>query len=132
MPFAQSLHRVRPPTVVAWADAGCATRCRTPCRWVKTWPTTPGKGPNAYGIIIEGDSMEPRFEAGDRIVREPNGEARNGDLAVARLHGGGVIFKKVRFTGPEGSIVHFESLNPNYATLNVPELTLNSPAPPLT
>ncbi len=52
------------------------------------------KDPNCFALIVEGDSMEPMFRPGDRIIVEPNEEPRNGDVVVARLsENGGVLFK---------------------------------------
>ena len=134
MPFEQSLHRVRPPTVAAWADAGCATRCRTPRRRVKAWPTTPGRDPNASILIQEAHSMEADFRAGNRILFEPSSQLRNRDCSAAKFRDANVLFKHLRFNDPTGSSLRLESPNPNYATFERPrtDLTLNSPAPPLT
>jgi phage repressor protein C with HTH and peptisase S24 domain len=43
------------------------------------------RDPNALGLIVEGDSMEPEYLAGDRIIVAPNSEPRNRDIVVARL-----------------------------------------------
>jgi phage repressor protein C with HTH and peptisase S24 domain len=85
--------------------------------------TIPGatKDPNSFALILEGDSMEPRFPAGCRIIAEPNSEARNGNLVVARLAAtGGVIFKKFRRTGKDGCVIRLESINPDYSPLEYP------------
>lgn len=79
------------------------------------------RDPNAYAVIIEGDSMEPRFCAGDRIIAGPAYEPRNGDFVIARLRETGlVLFKRFRRTGPEGKIIRLESLNPDYPALEYP------------
>jgi phage repressor protein C with HTH and peptisase S24 domain len=83
---------------------------------------TDSKDPNAYALIIEGDSMEPRFCAGDRIITAPNYEPRNGDFVVARLRETGqVLFKRFRRIGPEGKMIRLESLNPAYGPVEYPE-----------
>ncbi len=83
---------------------------------------TDSRDPNAYALIIEGDSMEPRFCAGDRVVVAPNYEPRNGDYVVARLRETGqVLFKRFRRTGPEGKVIRLESLNPAYGPVEYPE-----------
>jgi phage repressor protein C with HTH and peptisase S24 domain len=80
------------------------------------------KDPNAYALIIEGDSMEPRFCAGDRVIVAPNFEPRNGDYVVARLRETGqVLFKRFRRTGTEGKVIRLESLNPAYGPVEFPE-----------
>ncbi len=73
------------------------------------------KGPNAFALIVEGDSMEPRFHAGGRVVFAPNSEPRNGNFVVACLREVfGVLFKVFRRKGREGQIIRLESLNPEY------------------
>jgi SOS-response transcriptional repressor LexA len=79
------------------------------------------KDVNAYAIIVEGDSMEPRVTAGDRVVTMPNSEARNGDLVVARLEeSGGVMVKYFKRTGPEGETVTLTSQNELYKAVSFP------------
>jgi SOS-response transcriptional repressor LexA len=67
---------------------------------------------NAFALIVEGDSMQPRFFAGDRVVIAPNYEPRNGDPVCARLEKDGkTVFKIYR---QSGDTVRLESLNPDY------------------
>ncbi len=67
---------------------------------------------NAFALIVEGDSMEPRFFAGDRIIVAPNYEPRNGDPVCARLEKDGkTVFKIFR---QSGDTIRLESLNPDY------------------
>jgi SOS-response transcriptional repressor LexA len=75
------------------------------------------KDSNAFAIIIEGDSMETKFYAGDRVVFAPNYEPRNGDAVVAKLNDGRVFFKYYYRTGHEGSRVKLVSENSNYDPL---------------
>lgn len=76
---------------------------------------TDSKDPNALGLIVEGDSMEPEYLAGDRIVVAPNAEPRNRDVVVARLKDEGSAWLKRFFrTGPEGKTIRLESTNPHY------------------
>jgi phage repressor protein C with HTH and peptisase S24 domain len=75
------------------------------------------KDPNAFAIILEGDSMEPEFRAGDNVVFAPNLEPRKGDFAVVKLNSGKVYFKQFERTGPEGSMVKLSSINPNYTPM---------------
>lgn len=67
---------------------------------------------NAFALIVEGDSMQPRFFAGDRIIVAPNYEPRNGDPVCARLEKDGkTVFKIYR---QSGDTIRLESLNPEY------------------
>lgn len=107
--------------VVSWAKAGEATNYDDLCNQIDEVVETDSKDPNSFGLIIEGDSMEPEFQAGDIVVFAPNSEARNGDIVVARLkETGGVFFKRFRRSGPEGGTVRLESVNPDYKTLEFP------------
>jgi SOS-response transcriptional repressor LexA len=76
---------------------------------------TESKDPNALGLIVEGDSMDPEYQAGDRIVIAPNAEPRNRDVVVARLkEEGAAMLKRFFRTGPEGKTVRLESTNRDY------------------
>lgn len=100
--------------LVSWARAGEAVSYEDLCRQLEEWVFTDTRDANSFSVEIEGDSMEPRFFAGDRIIVAPNAEPRNGDFVLAKLKTGGVFFKRFQRTGPEGSLVRLESLNPNY------------------
>lgn len=73
----------------------------------------PGLGEGSvYALEISGDSMEPAYRAGDRIVVSPSAEVRAGDRVVARTQGGEVMAKVlVRQTS---EVVELGSLNPDY------------------
>ena len=110
-------NRFRLVPVVSWARAGAASDYADLCTQIDEWVQTDCQDPNAFALIIEGDSMEPDFRAGDRVVFAPNSEPRNGDFVVARLKENmGVLFKQFRRTGPEGRLIRLESLNINYTT----------------
>ena len=62
--------------------------------------------------------MEPDFHDGDRVILSPNRELRSGDFAAARFADGcGVVFKRFRRSGIDGSKVILESLNPIYSPI---------------
>ena len=100
--------------VVSWAAAGAARAYEDLANQIEETVETDCKDPNAFAIIIEGDSMEPKFYAGDRIIFAPNLEPRNGDVAVIKLIDGPVYFKNFYRTGPEGSKIKLVSENANY------------------
>lgn len=107
--------------VVSWAKAGDAEDFADLCNQLDERVQANCQDPNAFALILEGDSMEPKFEAGYRVIFSPNSEPRNGDYVVARLNEGhGVLFKRFRRTGPEGQTIRLESLNPAYAPLEYP------------
>jgi phage repressor protein C with HTH and peptisase S24 domain len=67
---------------------------------------------DVYALEITGDSMEPVYRRGDRIVVAPGMTVRKGDRVVARTKGGEVLAKVLgRMT--ERS-VELLSLNPAY------------------
>lgn len=103
--------------VVSWAAAGAARAYEDLANQIEETVETDCKDPNAFAIIIEGDSMEYKFYAGDRVVFAPNSEPRNGDAVVAKLDDGRVFFKYYFRTGPEGTRVKLASQNENYAPL---------------
>ena len=103
--------------VVSWASAGNARAYEDLANQLEERVETDCRDPNAFAIIIEGDSMEPRFLAGDRVVFAPNSLPRNGDAIVAKLQDGRVLFKYFHRTGPEGGRVKLSSENPNYGPL---------------
>ena len=84
----------------------------------------PGLGDEiVYAIEITGDSMEPVFRAGDRVIVQPGAEYRRGDRIVARLHGGEVLAKELgRMTADRVELI---STNPAYAPLEVPRAQID-------
>lgn len=102
--------------VVSWVRAGEAVGYQDLCAQIEEWIEADTKDANAFSLILEGDSMEPDFRAGDRVLCSPNAVARNGCFVAARLRDGGLTFKKFFRTGPAGRRVRLEPLNPNYPT----------------
>src|SRR5688572_12250839 len=103
--------------VVSWAAAGVARAYEDLANQIEETVETDCKDPNTFAIIIEGDSMEHKFYAGDRVVFAPNSEPRNGDAVVAKLNDGRVYFKYFYRTGHEGARVKLVSENANYSPL---------------
>lgn len=77
------------------------------------WIEAPGPvGPNAFILRVDGISMEPLFNAGDKVVIDPALEAQPGQYVVAkRLSDHGVTLKQLR---QEGSEFYLYALNPNW------------------
>lgn len=103
--------------VVSWAAAGEARAYEDLANQIEETVETDCKDPNTFAIIIEGDSMENKFYAGDRVVFAPNSEPRNGDAVVAKLNDGRVFFKYFYRTGQEGARVKLVSENQNYGPM---------------
>jgi phage repressor protein C with HTH and peptisase S24 domain len=70
--------------------------------------------PNAYALVISGESMAPKYEPGDIILVSPNMGVQTGDYAVVRLKDGTVMAKRVR---EKNSHFIFESVNPDYPSV---------------
>ena len=78
------------------------------------------KDKDAFCVILEGDSMEPEFKAGDRVVFEPNRKAKNGDAVLLKLKDGRTLFKW--YAGDDGSEHVFASENQDkYGPFSVPK-----------
>src|SRR5690606_19531272 len=74
------------------------------------FPGAPGEA--VYALAISGDSMEPVYRAGDRIIVAPGQEVRKRDRVVVRTTGGEVMAKELgRVTARRIELI---SLNPQY------------------
>lgn len=64
-----------------------------------------------FGLVIKGDSMEPRMTTGDVVIVRSQDTAETGDIAIVLVDGETATCKKIKKT-PEG--VMLISLNPTY------------------
>ena len=73
----------------------------------------PGLGdPHAFALEVSGDSMEPVFRDGDRIIVSPGASVRRGDRVVVKTKAGEVMAKElVRQTATR---IELKSLNANH------------------
>lgn len=71
--------------------------------------------PNAYGLEISGDSMEPVYRDGDFVVVSPAAPVRRGDRIVLRTTAGEVMAKQLARRSARR--VELKSLNPDYPEL---------------
>jgi len=71
---------------------------------------------NCFAVTIEGDSMEPKYSAGDIAILMPNVEPRNGCLVVCKLKNEGVFFKLFH-QASDGKIFRLSSYNPVYPVM---------------
>ncbi len=67
-----------------------------------------------FGLIVKGDSMEPRMTTGDVLIVKSQSTAENGDIAIVLVNGDSATCKKIKKT-PEGLMLI--SLNPSYEPL---------------
>ena len=76
----------------------------------------PGLGQEAvYALEISGDSMEPAYRAGDRIIVSPSAELKPGDRVVAKTSSGEVMAKILNRRNAR--LIELASLNPAYPAL---------------
>lgn len=74
------------------------------------------RDPKAVAVQIRGDSMSPQFPQGTIAIVYPTWEAKTGDLVIARLNDGTVMFKRLHVDGDNYTFI---SLNPIYPPLTV-------------
>lgn len=75
-----------------------------------------------YALEITGDSMEPVYRRGDRIVVAPGLPTRRGDRVVAKTREGEVLAKVLGRNSER--TVELLSLNPNYPPREIPRADL--------
>ena len=79
--------------------------------WDEIALPSPGEG-GIYALEVQGDSMEPLYREGDRIVVSPTEQVRRGDRVVVKTRDGEVMAKILhRQTGKQ---IELHSLNPAY------------------
>ncbi|MGV8855853.1 MAG: S24 family peptidase [Devosia sp.] len=79
--------------------------------WDEIALPTPDQG-GIYALEVHGDSMEPLYREGDRIVVSPTEQVRRGDRVVVKTRDGEVMAKILaRQTGRQ---IELASLNPAY------------------
>jgi SOS-response transcriptional repressor LexA len=74
------------------------------------------RDPKAVAVQIRGDSMAPQYPQGTIAIVYPSWEAKHGDLVIARLNDGTVMFKRLHVDGNQYTFI---SLNPIYPPLTV-------------
>lgn len=52
---------------------------------------THSQDPQAFAVVVEGDSMFPEFKPGDRVILEPNHQPETGCAALVKLKDGRVF-----------------------------------------
>lgn len=77
--------------------------------------------PNAFAIVVCGDSMRPRFEEGDILIISPASPVKSGDFCFVRIDSHGEVtstFKQVFLD--EEHTVRLASLNSRYQPQTYP------------
>ena len=84
-----------------------------PAGWAEEFEPCPSEitDPQAFSLDVEGDSMQPKVSAGDRIIISPNTKVESGEIAVIVNEEDRKTIKRVHFR--ENQIV-LTSDNPKY------------------
>ncbi|MBI5770812.1 MAG: helix-turn-helix domain-containing protein [Verrucomicrobia bacterium] len=75
---------VRTVPLISWAHAGAAANYEAMPKHWHGRVSTMSRDKRAFALVIEGDSMEPKFLPGDRVVCEPSNPPRNGHPVVVK------------------------------------------------
>jgi len=79
--------------IISWARAGAASSYEEmPFDWQDVIPSD-CPDDNAFGLILVGDSMEPKYSPGDVVVLMPLRQPRSNQLVGAKIRDQGVVFK---------------------------------------
>jgi SOS-response transcriptional repressor LexA len=115
-PFASD-HGLSTHTIplLSWAQAGA------PQAWTDVYSHEGFIGFNvrdsrAVAVQIRGDAMAPQYPHGTFAIVYPSSEAKTGDLVIAVLNDGTVMFRRLHV---DGTHYTFISLNPLYPPLTV-------------
>lgn len=76
--------------------------------------------PDAYAVFVAGDSMEPRYFAGEAVFVNPRLPVRRGDFVVAQIaadEGEPPLAYVKRYVSKDEKILKLEQLNPKRAIL---------------
>ena len=98
---------------VRGGDDGYLVQDTTPDGWVEYWTGDP----QAYALRIKGDSMHPRYRAGEFVVVTPSIEAQPGRDVVVKLHNGKCLLKE--FNWIRGDEIQLLSINNGYAPMTI-------------
>lgn len=79
------------------------------------WPTSDS---NAYALRVRGDSMHPRYRAGEFVIVEPTVEAPLGEDVVVILHDGRKMLKVLNWMREDE--IQLLSINDGFAPMTLP------------
>lgn len=103
--------------VVSLAAAGRMRDFQDLCHQMEEMIDSDCKDKNAFAVVIEGNSMAPRFLAGERIVLNPNGRVIEGKPVAVKTEEGEVLFKIFHETNPNE--IMLESINPAWPPITL-------------
>lgn len=98
--------------LIGWAHAGEAGNYEElPLDSQKRIPTE-CQDDQAFAVMLEGDSMKPKFSDGDMLVLMPNKRPYSGCLVVCRFANDGVIFRRMQIVADKIRLI---PLNHDYS-----------------
>lgn len=77
----------------------------------------PTSDPNAYALRVRGDSMHPRYRAGEFVIVEPGIEPQDGDDVIVLCADGRKMLKQLNWR--HGDEVQLLSINNGYAPVTL-------------
>lgn len=84
----------------------------------------PTADPNAYALRVRGDSMHPRYRAGEFVIVEPGIEPQEGDDVVVLCTNGSKMLKQLNWR--RGDEVQLLSINNGYAPVTLQRSEIES------
>lgn len=82
--------------------------------WVDYWT----EDPSAHALRIKGDSMHPRYRAGEFVIVTPGIEAQPGRDVVVKLSSGKCLLKQLNWVHDDE--IQLLSINNGYAPMTIP------------
>ena len=111
--YRTATNAVKQIRIIGWAHAGDAESYEEiPGEWQETMATDCNKE-GAFGVTLQGDSMEPKFSDGDILILMPEERAFSGCFAVVKFKNDGVLFRRMEMNGAR---VRLMPLNERYPT----------------
>lgn len=105
--------------LLSWIDAAKQLDRKTLPVASNIWvPALRKPSAQAFALEIKGDSMEPEFTAGDKIVVEPELPVQHGNFVVVRESGNEAMFKQYV---SEGNRHYLKPLNNRYPIIEMSE-----------
>lgn len=98
---------------VRGGDDGYLVQDTVPDGWVEYWTGDP----HAYALRIKGDSMHPRYRAGEFVVITPSIEAQPGRDVVVQLFDGKCLLKQLNWIRADEA--QLLSINNDYSPMTI-------------
>lgn len=117
---AMQVHRLRMVPVVGevkGGDGGFFEELQYPVGHASEWIPTPIRDASAYALRVRGDSMHPRYRAGEFVLVMPAVEAKMHEDVVVRFKDGRKMIKVLNWLSTDEA--QFLSINNGYAPMTV-------------